>query len=142
MGFFETSMAEAEQGRKIVETCAQGGSGLVLIFPDDDKDTLDSVFALLDRCVADYGSASVITSITLPDLKQYTNYPLKVTKISENDMRGVLRYASAANTDVLSIKILSLRMPYSQQAVILKDFKDLSIDKIVRHGLLGIWGED
>lgn len=139
MEFFEAAMAEAEQGREIVESCALGGSGLVLIFPDDDPETLDVVLTQLDRCVADYGSGTVITSIDLPDLCQYTSYPLTVTRISEKDMCGVLRYASAANTDVLSIKILSLRVPYSQQAEILKGFKDLNTYRIVRHGLFGIW---
>lgn len=139
MEFFEAAMVEAERGRQIVESCALGGSGLVLIFPDDDPETLESVFVQLDRCLADYGSGVAITSIELPDLRQYTSYPLTVTKINEEDMRGVLRYASAANTDVLSIKILSLRIPYSQQAEILKSFKDLNAYRIVRHGLFGIW---
>lgn len=141
MEFFEAAMAEAERGRELVESCALCGSGLVLVFPDDDPETLDAVLAQLDRCVADYSSGTVITSVKLPDLRQYTGYPLTITKISKEDMRGVLRYVSAANTDVLSIKILSLRMPYSQQAEILKEFKDLNIYRIVRHGLFGIWRE-
>lgn len=142
MEYYDMAMAEAERGREIIEESARDGSGLVLVLPNDNPEILASVLAQMDRCIADYGSAAVITDVPLPDLRDYTKYPVQVTTVGETDMRGVLRYASAANTDILSIKILSLRRPQSQKADILINFKDLTLDKIVRHGLYGIWEEE
>ena len=146
MELLETMLSEVDRGKAIIESCInacderQSNNKIVLLFPDDDLETLQSAYKYIDIVMNSYDVVIVISSINIDDMHIYSrkNKKIIVTYIDEDDMRCLLRYRSVVS--IASIKIISLTMPYNQKAKSLVGFKDLSFDKIVCRSLYGIFG--
>ncbi len=144
---FEAAIAEAESGKTLIERCAAAGGGnkTVLLFPEYDPEVLDIAFRYIDRYLRSFDCAVVIAAFDIEAMRRHTPKPLHICRVSEEEMRGALRYASMLNTTeqyeaVGTISIISMRTPSTQQADRLAGVKGVTLEMIVARGLFGLAG--
>ena len=143
MNELKVALKLAESGRQIIDshTKKEAINQVFVIFPDDDPDLLAVAFRHLDRLMQEADFTTILTSIDLKGIYTYLSRPYEIVKLDMEEMNGLLRFASMAQIDVPSIKIVSLRMPRSQRGELLPGYKDISMDVAVVRGLYGIFGE-
>lgn len=143
MNGFENALNQAEKGKKLIDayTRKDAINQIFLIFSDDDPMLLDSAFRYIDRIMQEADFSTIFTSIDLNGIEDHITHPYEIISLSSNDMKCLIRFASMAQIDVPSIKIMSLRMPKSQRGELLPGYKDISMDVAVVRGLYGIFGE-
>lgn len=118
----------------------------ILIFPDDEPEVLSAAYTYLDQFLKSfyYDEAVIITSVAVDDayMKTLTTVPLRIYHCSEQIMKQVLRYASAIQLGraALHLKVLSLKMPFSQKADGIVGFKHITTEMMVYYCLYGLFG--
>jgi len=122
---FEAMLAEVERGKEIIESYVndcnveQSGNKAVLLFPDDDSETLRVAYKYIDLFMKDYDYAIIIASINVDEIRRWTNKKIFIKQVNTDDMLCALRYAS-----MVMMKTISLSMPYNHKAMQLVGFKE------------------
>jgi hypothetical protein len=134
---FEECMNKVERGKKIIDNhIVDGKQQIMLIFPEYREDLIATVYKYIYLLDKKYQYITAFTVNELPDLKKYTELPYQIINVNEDDMDGIVRYASMM--ELTSLRIMSLTMPASQKAEGLIGFKDIDLDKVVLRSLFGI----
>ena len=142
---FHISLEEAEKGKKIIEKYYYRHSDnndsniIILIFPDDDKRLYEPVSDGIVRYINEYGYNEVVILSSINTDKYYLSVHLAIPihryVLNKSEMDAVLRFFSFV-VGIPNAILVSLRMPFNQKAELLFDFKDVTVEKVVRHYLL------
>ena len=87
-----------------------------------------------------YGSVHVVALDDCPDTGIGGNDSVRLDKVSESDMKALMKYAAVATYIDTSIKILSFRYSVDGSADMLEGTGGLDCEQIVCRGMLGIIG--
>ncbi len=136
----EIAINEAEVGKKIIENLVTDymKNYVVLVFPDEDKEVLESAFKYYKRFIKDYEYIYFLSSIDINKFVENTNIPYEVRQVTKEEMKKVISYLSVVTFP--SVKIISLKMPEHIEANRLIGQKNTTIDDIVVRCLYGMKG--
>lgn len=134
----ESYIDEAEIGKKILESIYtdKRKKYVVVIFPDSDEKVLNTAYHNFDKFAREYDEVYIFSCVDISELSKFTSALYNVIYLSENKMNCVLRYISLLGHS----RCVSLTKPYSIKADFLLDYKEITLDKIIKYFCYGIIG--